>query len=221
MELIPISDRIGVMEEIWTLPFEKNPLPSGYTSLPFQIFKKVASEEELRLLTSQFEGEKEEGRVVGGGLNRKERRVNLYPPSPTAIQTFLQIVGRVSSEIERFWGGAIGGGSEIQLLEYLPGGFYNCHADNASTLKRGDRVIGFRVVKPERRLTTLLFLNDRFEGGELEFCFLKWLKSGEPVRLTPEAGELVVFPSHGLYSHRVHPVRSGRRLAMVKWWNLF
>jgi len=53
-------------------------------------------------------------------------------------------------------------GRAIQILEYLPGGFYKRHADNASELIKDNRVVGYKEQRKKRKLTTLLFLNDDF-----------------------------------------------------------
>jgi len=65
-------------------------------------------------------------------------------------------------------------GTDLQVLEYKEGGFYKCHADNANEIVKNGKLIGYKIVEPERKLTTLLFLNDDYEGGEVEFCHLRF-----------------------------------------------
>ena len=62
----------------------------------------------------------------------------------------------------------------------------------------------------DRDLSTVIFLNDDFEGGEFVFPELK-------VRIRPEPGLLIAFPSSEFYLHGVEPVISGTRYAMVNW----
>ena len=52
--------------------------------------------------------------------------------------------------------------------------------------------------------------DDDFEGGEFVFPDLR-------VRIKPEPGLLVAFPSSQFYLHKVEPVISGTRYAMVNW----
>ena len=65
----------------------------------------------------------------------------------------------------------------------------------------------------------LLFLNDDFIGGELEFCYLCYF-DGSKVIIEPKAGSLVAFASHTIFAHEVKPVK-GERYALVKWWEGF
>ena len=79
------------------------------------------------------------------------------------------------------------------------GGHYNYHLD-----------IG--IAKPNcwRKLSYSLMLNDDFEGGKLGF------KTGKGVvEYEPTVGRIVIFPSYIL--HKVFPVTSGTRWALVGW----
>lgn len=63
-----------------------------------------------------------------------------------------------------------------------------------------------------RLISTVSYLNDTYTGGEIEFR-----QSG--VRIKPEAGSIVFFPSNFLYVHEVMPVTSGTRYAMPHWYH--
>ena len=93
-----------------------------------------------------------------------------------------------------------------QILKYNPGGFYQAHADADS-------------YDPERRrwyhhldrdISVLLYLNEEFEGGDLQFPYFDF-------RIRPRPGMLVWFPSDARYFHRANPVESGTRYAVVSW----
>ena len=96
-----------------------------------------------------------------------------------------------------------------QLLIYEPGGHYKGHYDAVSRWKNPDGSIIWKK-SVDRDLSTILFLNDDFEGGEFVFPDLR-------VRIKPEPGLLVAFPSSQFYLHKVEPVISGTRYAMVNW----
>tara|TARA_B100000902_G_C26831154_1_gene678734 strand:- start:32 stop:589 length:558 start_codon:yes stop_codon:yes gene_type:complete len=84
--------------------------------------------------------------------------------------------------------------------EYLEGDSYDWHSDEITNLddKRLD-------------VSTTLFLNDDYEGGELE------LKLGDySVYTRLPMGWAVSYPT-GIV-HRVHPVTKGSR-QVVHWWN--
>jgi hypothetical protein len=91
-----------------------------------------------------------------------------------------------------------------QFLHYTPGGKYDVHNDSE------DFVNGKLQRVCERDLTILTYLNDNYEGGELEFP--DW-----GIKLKPKAGTLLAFPSYIEFSHRVHPVTSGERFNLVTW----
>jgi hypothetical protein len=50
--------------------------------------------------------------------------------------------------------------------------------------------------------------NDDYEGGELNFRL-------QNVTVKPKAGDLFVFPSNYMYSHRAMPVKSGTKFSIV------
>jgi len=61
-----------------------------------------------------------------------------------------------------------------------------------------------------RRVSTVYYLNDNYEGGEL--CFPQF-----GIELKPKAGDMVIFPSSYVYSHSVNPVISGNRYSIASW----
>lgn len=63
-----------------------------------------------------------------------------------------------------------------------------------------------------RVLSTVSYLNDDYEGGEIEFRHSN-------VIIKPEAGSIVFFPSNFLYVHEVMAVKSGTRYAMPHWYH--
>jgi Rps23 Pro-64 3,4-dihydroxylase Tpa1-like proline 4-hydroxylase len=85
----------------------------------------------------------------------------------------------------------------IHLLKYGPGGHLPAHQDQG---------ISTRV------LSSVMYLNDDYEGGEIEF-----VNSG--VKLKPEAGSIIFFPSNFLYVHEVWPIQSGLRYSMPHWYH--
>jgi Rps23 Pro-64 3,4-dihydroxylase Tpa1-like proline 4-hydroxylase len=85
----------------------------------------------------------------------------------------------------------------IHLLKYGPGGHLPAHQDQG---------ISTRV------LSSVMYLNDDYEGGEIEF-----VNSG--VKLKPEAGSIIFFPSNFLYVHEVWPIESGLRYSMPHWYH--
>lgn len=85
----------------------------------------------------------------------------------------------------------------MHLLKYTESGYLPPHQD------QGDST---------RILSALLYLNDDYEGGEIEF-------PNSNVRFKPEAGSVIMFPSNFLYIHQVHPITKGTRYSLPNWYH--
>jgi Rps23 Pro-64 3,4-dihydroxylase Tpa1-like proline 4-hydroxylase len=82
------------------------------------------------------------------------------------------------------------------VLRYSEGAEYHFHAD-------ADSVNG-------RQMSMVAYLNDEYEGGELEFPYFD-------CKIKPTAGSVIFFPSSYAYSHIAHPVTNGIKYSMVTW----
>lgn len=63
-----------------------------------------------------------------------------------------------------------------------------------------------------RLISTVSYLNDNYDGGEIEFRHSN-------VKIKPEAGSIVFFPSNFLYVHEIMPIKSGTRYSMPHWYH--
>jgi predicted 2-oxoglutarate/Fe(II)-dependent dioxygenase YbiX len=93
-----------------------------------------------------------------------------------------------------------------QILRYPPGGKYDQHADADHWEAATDT--WSRV--QDRDYSVLLYLNDEYEGGELELV-------NQKLRLKPKPGMLLAFPSDHRYLHAALPTTSGLRYVIVSW----
>ena len=84
----------------------------------------------------------------------------------------------------------------FNILKYKTGQEYKSHYDGSTDLGR--------------HISCLLYLNDDYEGGELEFPNFK-------IKIKPQKGMLILFPSNFAYSHIAHPVTAGTKYAFVTW----
>lgn len=82
------------------------------------------------------------------------------------------------------------------LLRYYGGEQYGFHYDGGTGSKRS--------------ISVLIYLNDDYEGGEIEFPNFK-------LKIKPKAGTLILFPSNYAYGHIAHPVTSGTKYVIVTW----
>jgi len=82
------------------------------------------------------------------------------------------------------------------MLKYQTGAEYKAHYD-------GSTGIG-------RHISCILYLNDAYDGGEIEFPNFN-------LKIKPEKAMLILFPSNFAYRHIAHPVISGTKYAIVTW----
>ena len=100
--------------------------------------------------------------------------------------------------------------SEIpQVLSYGIGGHYKPHIDGESIwmTPRGEKIW---KKSTDRDLSIVFYLNDDFEGGDFIF-------PEHHIRVRPEPGMMVCFPSNHHYMHGVEPVTRGKRYSIVCW----
>lgn len=93
-----------------------------------------------------------------------------------------------------------------QVLRYEAGGLYGPHADS----DHFNPAEGVWQKVLDRDASLLLYLNQNFTGGDLEFAQFNY-------RYQPQTGDLLFFPSHGTYAHQALPVQSGVRYVIVSW----
>lgn len=91
----------------------------------------------------------------------------------------------------------------------LPGDSHVAHADNQRR-KRGRWIPNHT---PQRDYTGLVYLNDKFTGGELVF-------PDRDVVIIPKTGLFVGFPSNHKFVHAVPKVLSGKRYSLPIWFTL-
>jgi predicted 2-oxoglutarate/Fe(II)-dependent dioxygenase YbiX len=83
------------------------------------------------------------------------------------------------------------------VLKYEPGTEYRLHHDCGGAHRN-------------RVLSMLVYLNDDYVGGHLEFPHIR-------ETYYPSAGDVLLFPSNYTFAHIAHPVTSGTKYAIVSW----
>jgi predicted 2-oxoglutarate/Fe(II)-dependent dioxygenase YbiX len=137
---------------------------------------------------------------------RNVKCADLLPVFPQVKELLDNVVENV---INPFYGFKVRDSEEPQLLCYEPGGHYKPHVDGEGLWTNPDKTQVYKKTI-DRDLSTVLFLNDDFEGGYFTFPDLR-------VTIRPEPGLLVCFPSSRWYRHGVEPVISGHRYTLVTW----
>lgn len=82
------------------------------------------------------------------------------------------------------------------MLKYSTGEEYKAHYDGSS--------------ETARIISAISYFNSDYEGGELEFPNFN-------IKIKPEPGMLILFPSNFAYQHIAHPITKGTKYALVTW----
>lgn len=85
-----------------------------------------------------------------------------------------------------------------QILKYEKDDYFENHVDD---MKQNPRTVSM-----------VFYLNDNYEGGEIEFSKFN-------LNIKPEKNEMILFPSNYIYGHKAKPVISGVKYVIVGWWN--
>jgi len=137
---------------------------------------------------------------------RDTQHVEAGPTFPKIIDLFKNTVREI---VNPFYGIEILESEVPQILSYRVGGHYSPHVDGESLWQTPDGELIWKK-STDRDLSMVLYLNDDYEGGDFVFPELK-------VRVRPEPGMLVCFPSNHHYRHGVEPVTKGQRYSIVCW----
>jgi SM-20-related protein len=230
-----ISNFVYCDDFIADLRYETRLAANPYYDYPYLVIENFLSQEACAEIAS-YTHEKSEGErarvkksqlgVVVPELEEDIRKTAIHQLPELLLEGYALSFAYYQKRIEDYFSVALTTATEVQALEYTKGGFYVKHADDSNELVNSDaETVGFVQVAPERKITTVLFATShashdgeglQFSGGELVFNYLSDA-DGDPVRLRPKAGDMVVFPSNPLYSHEVLPVTAGYRLTLVQW----
>jgi hypothetical protein len=113
------------------------------------------------------------------------------------LNVFLKDTDDLISDFKRVWSLGLCHDEGFRVIRYQNKAEYRMHHDHSETNARS--------------LSYVAFLNDDFEGGELEFPYFD-------LTIKPEVGKVVLFPSNFPYSHIAHPVPEGAKYSMVSWY---
>lgn len=91
--------------------------------------------------------------------------------------------------------------NDITLLKYEEGQYYKVHSDSST---QNPRVLSF-----------IWFLNNDYEGGELNFHCPKTFEILKTIK--PGVNKVVVFPSNFMFPHSISEIKKGTRYSLVSW----
>lgn len=68
-----------------------------------------------------------------------------------------------------------------------------------------------RTNKHKPSISMVFYINDDYEGGEIEF-------PNQSIKIKPSAGSLIIFPSYQPYMHDPKPTKSGLKYMIPLFW---
>lgn len=148
--------------------------------------------------------------TIGGGVHQTQRTNRMLPVSYLADVENNALMQNLHNQFNMLLLAATTGYSsrygvedgqqlvqeDYSLLRYTGGQQYHAHHDG--------------VPSNGRVISAICYLNDNYAGGELEF-------TNFDIKIKPQAGMLILFPSNFAYQHIAHPVTDGSKYALVTW----
>ncbi len=236
--MIQISTHIYCDTLFENMDISNKLLANQYKDYPYLIIKNFFSYASCERLVKLVQADEETKRtaqvkievisgIIQADVVEEYRKTNIYKLDALYAKYYDDQFIKYKSVIEEYFSVVLTLSTDVQVLEYKEGFFYIKHADDSSEIINLDKeTIGFKLVAPQRKLSTVLFATSHethaqngaqsFSGGELMFNYL-YNSEGESVKIKPEAGDMIIFPSNPYFSHEVLPVEGGYRLTLVQW----
>lgn len=231
--MVQISNYIFCKEFLTKLNIKTAILPNPYYDYPYMIIPNFLSAKICKQITANIKNDKDileakirktDGMRIKSTTNTKIRKTKIHRLKDIHERIYIKSFLKHQNDIEKFFKLAITNSTQIQALEYTKGSFYKQHSDDSSILLKDEKIIGFKPVAPQRKLTTILFTTsysetitkNTFSGGKLVFNYLFDDKT-KMVEIEPKAGDMLIFLSNPYFSHEVLEVLEGHRVSLVQW----
>jgi predicted 2-oxoglutarate/Fe(II)-dependent dioxygenase YbiX len=175
---------------------------------------EALSRQEIDHILKQTNASHAESASIGGINNspvinaeiRDTKEIDISPIVSDVLDIYSRLITNVINPSYNF---EIDSSETPGLLKYEKGGHYLPHVDGMEQWTTPTGEVIWRKIH-DRDLSTVIFLNNNFVGGEFVFPDFR-------ISITPEPGMLICFPSNQYYSHGVCPVKTGVRYSLVNW----
>lgn len=200
-------------------------LPNPYYDYPFLIIKDFFSKENLHQLNEilrvdkdveQAKVRKKDINIIDRKIDKSIRQTKIHKLPHEFKTLYKKQFIFYQKQIEDYFSLALTTSTKPQVLEYTKGSFYKAHSDDSNMILKNSKLVGFTTVAHQRKLTTVLFLSDDYEGGELVFNYL-YDENKNIIKLRANSGDMIVFLSNPVFTHEVLEVTSGNRFTLVQW----
>ncbi len=139
-------------------------------------------------------------------INESQRKTEIFDLGDFNNMVKAQLVNTFKKTIMEYYKKTINFYEQPHILRYSVGGFYNLHSD-AEYWNHHEK----SWIRTNRReLSFLIYLNDDFTGGDLDFPNFNF-------QYKPKKGDFLCFPSDHRFMHQALPTITGTRYAIVTW----
>ncbi|AXH13762.1 hypothetical protein CRU99_08895 [Malaciobacter mytili] len=221
-----ISNNIYCQKDILDLEIPTKLLTNPYYDYPYLIIENFFSQKILKELCEMLKSNSDvedakirkinDLNILDKKLDKSIRKTKIHKLPKRYLNIYEKKFIFHQKKIEEFFKLALTTSTKVQVLQYTEGCFYKAHSDDSNMIVKDDKLVGFLPVALQRKITTVLFLDDEYEGGELVFNYL-YDKDGNVVQLKGRSGDMIVFLSNPVYTHEVKEVISGNRFTLVQW----
>jgi hypothetical protein len=182
----------------------------------FKILDNLLSNEELLFITDCLENkkidytEKNDLRFANFVLSNKDQL------NQKCYDLFQNIYYLIKKDIESFYSCQVHEEHFNNIIQYNIGEFVGPHLDTQPQHDSFGKLISQASTpsgKPVRHFSTVFYINDSYEGGEI--CFPDF-----DFTLKPSAGCSLTWPSDAPYNHYTKPVTSGKKWMTPTFWNI-
>lgn len=129
------------------------------------------------------------------------------------FNSFQNLYKNTKKTIENFYNTTFYEEHFCNIVEYVKGDYLELHTDDESQYD-GDKLLSQAKTSnghPRRDFSSVLYFNDTYSGGQIEFPHLA-------IKFKPSPGTLIAFPAGTLFSHEVLTITSGRRWVTPSFW---
>ena len=142
--------------------------------------------------------------IRNNGILPLDRRNPIQKSANNLVMTRIQVI---QEALFKVYGVQFAHAEPCSILRYSPSQQYKRHIDNILLSSR------FKEVEqgiPTRDVSIVGYLNDNFEGGETFF-------DRQSIKVKPQKGSAIVFPSYYTHPHQSLPVTRGRKYSWTSW----
>lgn len=184
-----ISNKVFCEDFLLDFDIQTKLLPNPYYDYPFLIIENFFDLNECKLVNDITKKDKDfekaqvliSKEVVTSKTNENIRKTNIYKLDDILQKVYDERFINHQKQIEEYFKLPISTTSNLQVLEYQEGCFYDMHSDDSSMLYKDDELVGFVPVTKERKISTVLFTTSYDENvdensfsGE-SFCLIFYM----------------------------------------------